>query len=169
MEISHRGAAFLQLAHDSQNLLRDLLAIPENYHVLFLAGGATSQFSMVPMNLLREKTKAAYIHSGVFSKRAFLEAEKYCQPLIVAETGQENGFSTLPDCSTLTIDQDCAYLYYAENETVQGIQFHSVPHCEPELPLVCDMTSSILSHVIDIEKFGVVFCRSAKEFRSSWY
>ena len=159
MEMSHRGKEFISIAEQTEADLRELLAIPDNYKVLFLQGGATSQFAMVPLNLLRDKHKADYVNTGSWSKKAIKEANKFCQ-VNVAASSEAQQFTTIPDFSTWQLDQDAAYLHYTPNETIHGVEFHFVP--ETDAPLVADMSSTILSRPIDISRFGVVYAGAQK-------
>lgn len=159
MEMSHRGKQFLSIAQELQADLRSLLAIPDNYQVLFLQGGATGQFAMIPQNLLGTKTKACYVNTGAWSKKAIKEAGKYCDVIVSADSGSEQTF--IPDPSSWNIDADAAYLHYTSNETIHGVEFNFVPESHG-LPLVSDMSSNILSRPLDIEKFGLIYAGSQK-------
>ena len=159
MEISHRSAAFIQLRDQTEQLLRELMRIPNNYHVLFLTGGARSQFSMVPMNLLAENKHANYLVTGYWSQHAFKEAQKYGDIHEVA-SGIEENFTTIPDVSRWGVDANARYFHYTPNETIHGVEFPFVP--EVKMPLVADMTSCILSREFPVEKFGVIFAAAQK-------
>jgi phosphoserine aminotransferase len=126
MEMSHRGKEFVSIAEQAEADLRELLAIPANYKVLFLQGGASSQFAMVPMNLLRGKTKADYLNTGQWSKKAISEAKKFCQVNVVASSESVN-FTTVPARDTWKCDPEAAYLHYTPNETIGGVELHTIP------------------------------------------
>ncbi len=159
MEISHRGADFMGLAKKSEQDLRDLMNIPSNYKVLFLQGGASSQFSMVPVNLLRGKNKANYAHTGHWSKKAIAEAKRYCDVNICTDNSA-NKYTDIDDFSNWNIDADGAYLHYTPNETIAGLEFDYIP--EADMPLVADMSSTILSREIDVSKYGVIYAGAQK-------
>ena len=159
MEISHRGVDFMTLAKKAEQDLRDLMNIPDNYKVLFLQGGASQQFSMVPINLLRGKKIANYANTGHWSKKAILEGSRYCDVNICTDS-TKNGFTDIEDYSTWMIDPDGAYLHYTPNETIAGLEFDYIP--EVNMPLVADMSSSILSRKIDVSKFGLIYAGAQK-------
>jgi len=160
MEMSHRGKEFVSIAESAEADLRDLMGIPGNYKVLFLQGGATSQFAMVPMNLLRGKSTADYINTGSWSKKAIKEAGKFCE-VNVAATGEGSGFTAIPPRSDWKLNPDAAYVHYTPNETIGGVEFHSTPETGG-VPLVADMSSTILSHPVDVSKFGVIYAGAQK-------
>jgi Phosphoserine aminotransferase len=160
MEMSHRSKKYIAMAEQTEADLRNLLAIPENYKVLFLQGGATSQFAMAPQNLLREKTTADYLHTGHWSGKALQEARRFCK-VNVALSIEKNGFTSIPAPDTWLLNPDAAYVYYTENETIHGVEFHDILEVG-EVPLVSDMTSSFLSHPLDISRFGIVFASAQK-------
>lgn len=159
MEISHRGADFMALAEKSEQDLRDLMHIPNNYKVLFLQGGASAQFSMVPINLLRGKAKANYAHTGHWSKKAIAEGKRYCDVNVVTDSS-DNKYTDIEDFSNWNIDTDGAYLHYTPNETIAGLEFDYIP--DVGMPLVADMSSTILSRPIDVSKFGVIYAGAQK-------
>ncbi len=159
MEISHRGPDFMELAQRSEKDLRDLMGIPDNYKVLFLQGGASAQFSMVPVNLLRGKTKANYAHTGHWSKKAIAEGQRYCDVNICTDSSA-NKYTDIEDFSNWNIDPDGAYLHYTPNETIAGLEFDYTP--ELDMPLVADMSSTILSREIDVSKYGVIYAGAQK-------
>jgi phosphoserine aminotransferase len=163
MEVSHRGKEFGQIAEQSQTDLRELLDIPSNYKILFLQGGATSQFSMVPFNLLRGNNKADYVNTGFWSERAIVEANKYCQVNVVA-SGEDGKFTTIPDEHSWQVSKDSAYLHYTANETIHGVEFHYTPKSlnTREIPLVTDMSSNMLSRPFDVSKFGLIYAGAQK-------
>ncbi|SMN11362.1 Phosphoserine aminotransferase [uncultured Candidatus Thioglobus sp.] len=159
MEISHRGADFMAMAQKSEQDLRDLMNIPDNYKVLFLQGGASAQFSMVPINLLRGKTTANYAHTGHWSKKAIAEGRRYCDVNICTDSSA-NKYTNIDDFENWNIDPDGAYLHYTPNETIAGLEFDTIP--EVDMPLVADMSSSILSREIDVAKYGVIYAGAQK-------
>lgn len=165
MEMSHRGKDFVAVAEKSEADLRELLAIPANYKVLFLQGGATGQFAAVPMNLLRGRSKACYVNTGLWSEKAIAEAERYCS-VTVAASSKESGFVTIPDRADWRIDQDAAYLHYTANETIGGVEFQDIPD-SAGLPLVCDMSSNILSRPLDVTRFGLIYAGAQKNMGPS--
>jgi phosphoserine aminotransferase len=160
MEMSHRGKEFLSIAEQAEADLRELLAIPENYRVLFLQGGATSQFSMVPLNLLRGKQQADYINTGAWSKKAIAEAGRFCE-VNVAASAEDSRFTTIPAVESWQLNPDAAYVHYTPNETIGGVEFHQVPDTG-EVPLVADMSSTILSRPIDVSRYGVIYAGAQK-------
>jgi phosphoserine aminotransferase len=160
MEMSHRGKEFVSIAEKAEADLRDIMAIPDNYKVLFLQGGASSQFGMVPMNLLRGKNTADYINTGSWSKKAIAEAKRFCS-VNVAATSEETKFTTIPNRSGWLLNPDAAYLHYTPNETIVGVEFHDIPDVG-DVPLVVDMSSTILSRPIDVSKFGVIYAGAQK-------
>ncbi len=160
MEMSHRGKEFVSIAEKAEADLRDIMSIPTNYKVLFLQGGASSQFGMVPMNLLRGKDKADYINTGSWSKKAIAEAKRFCS-VNVAATSEDTKFTTIPDRSAWRLDPEAAYLHYTPNETIVGVEFHDIPDAG-DVPLAVDMSSTILSRPIDVSKFGVIYAGAQK-------
>jgi phosphoserine aminotransferase len=159
MEISHRGADFMALAQKSEQDLRDLMNIPENYKVLFLQGGASAQFSMVPINLLRGKKVANYAHTGHWSKKAIAEGKRYCEVNICTDSSSNN-YTDIEDFTNWNIDPEGAYLHYTPNETIAGLEFDYIP--EVDMPLVADMSSAILSREIDVSRYGVIYAGAQK-------
>lgn len=160
MEMSHRGKEFVSIAEKAEADLRELLSIPDNYKVLFLQGGASSQFSMVPLNLLKMKKTADYINTGYWSKKAITEAKRYCDVNIVASSESTN-FTTIPPYSEWSLNPDTAYVHYTPNETIGGVEFHEIPDVG-DVPLVADMSSTILSRPIDISRFGLIYAGAQK-------
>jgi phosphoserine aminotransferase len=157
MEMSHRGKEFIGIAAEAEKDLRGLLAVPASYKVLFLAGGATLQFAQVPMNLLRGKSKADYIATGEWSKKAIKEAKSYCD-VHIAATSEDRNFTYAP--KQWDVRQDAAYVHYCSNETIGGVEFHSVP--QVDIPLVADASSHFLSRPIDVSKFGLIYAGAQK-------
>lgn len=160
MEMSHRGKEFIAVAAQAEADLRELLQIPNNYKVLFLQGGAALQFAMLPVNLLRGKKTADYINTGAWSKKAISEAKRYCE-VNVAATGEASNFTTIPAFDSWKLNRDAAYLHYTPNETIGGVEFHWVPETG-DVPLVADMSSTILSRPIDVSKFGLIYAGAQK-------
>ena len=160
MEMSHRGDAFMSIAAKATMDLRELLAIPDNYQVLFLQGGATGQFAAVPMNLLGDRDQADYINTGIWSKKAISEGRKFCR-VNVAATSEETGFNTIPLQQDWELDPFSAYVHYTPNETIGGVEFHWIPDTG-DMPLVADMSSNILSRPVDVSKFGVIYAGAQK-------
>ena len=160
MEMSHRSKAYLSIAEQAEADLRALLAIPDNYKVLFLQGGATSQFAMVPLNLLRGKGGADYVNTGAWSKKAIGEARKFCAVNVVA-TGEAGNFSAIPAFESWQLDPGAAYVHYTPNETIGGVEFHWVPETG-DVPLVADMSSTILSRPIDVSRYGLIYAGAQK-------
>jgi phosphoserine aminotransferase len=157
MEMSHRGKEFVGIAADAEKDLRELLAIPGNYKVLFLQGGATLQFAQVPMNLLRGKGKADYVSTGEWSKKAIKEAKALCDVHIAASSEDKN-FTYAP--KQWNVRKDAAYVHYCSNETIGGVEYHAVP--KAEIPLVADASSHFLSRPIDVAKFALIYAGAQK-------
>lgn len=165
MEISHRGKDFMALAEKSEADLRELMAIPDNYRVFFLQGGASAQFAMVPVNLLGDKTSADYLLTGQWSKKAVAEARRFCEVNLIADTTKSK-FTTVPDADTLEFNTDAAYVHYTPNETIAGVEFPYVP-ATGDIPLVADMSSTILSHPINVSDYGVIYAGAQKNVGSA--
>jgi phosphoserine aminotransferase len=160
MEMSHRGKEFMAIAGQTEADLRELLNVPANYQVLFLQGGASSQFAMVPMNLLQGKQQADYLNTGLWSKKAIAEARRYCQVNVVASS-EAQGFTTVPPYSAWACNPQAAYLHYTPNETIGGIEFHTIPE-SGDVPLVADMSSTLLSRPLDVSRFAVIYAGAQK-------
>ncbi len=160
MEMSHRGKDFVGIAEKAEADLRELLGVPANYKVLFVQGGATGQFAAVPMNLLRGKTSACYVNTGIWSDKAIAEARRYAE-VKVSVSAKESGFTTIPSRAEWVIDPDAAYLHYTSNETINGVEFQEIPAVDG-LPLVCDMSSNILSRPVDVSRFGLIYAGAQK-------
>ncbi len=160
MEMSHRGKEYMSIQAEAEKDLRELLAIPANYKVLFLQGGASQQFAMVPMNLLRGKKSADYLNTGEWSKKAISEAKKFGAVNVVA-TGADRNFSYIPAFDTWQRDPDAAYLHYTPNETIGGVEFNWLPETGA-VPLVADMSSCLLSRPIDVSKYGLIYAGAQK-------
>ena len=157
MEMSHRGKEFMGIAAEAEADLRSLLAIPANYKVLFLQGGATLQFAQIPMNLLAGKGKADYVVTGEWSKKAVKEAKNYCD-VAVAATSEDKNFTYAP--KKWNVRKDAAYVHYCSNETIGGVEYHSIPHAD--IPLVADTSSHFLSRPLDVSKFGLIYAGAQK-------
>ena len=155
MEMSHRGKEFMAIADKTEADLRALLEIPGNYKVLFLQGGAIAENAIVPMNLLRGRAVADYVNTGEWSKKSIKEAKKYCTVHIAASAEDQN-FTYVPALATWQLSQDTAYVHICTNETIGGVEYHWTPDTG-EVPLVADMSSHILSRVIDVAKYGVIY------------
>jgi len=160
MEMSHRGKEFITIAETAEADLRELLVIPSSYKVLFLQGGATAQFAMVPMNLLSGKTKADYIHTGEWAKKAIGEAKKFCD-VNVAASSEDKKFTYAPKQASWRLSSDAAYVHYTGNETIGGVEFQWVPQTG-SVPLVCDLSSSLMSRPVDVSQFGLIYAGAQK-------
>lgn len=161
MELGHRGAEFQELAAQSEADLRELMSIPNNYHVLFLTGGASAQFAMVPVNLFGEKTTADYIDTGIWSKKAIAEASRYGRINVAAQTMYSEGLAYIPHQDSWQLNDEAAYVHYTPNETIDGLEFNWVPDTG-KVPLVADMSSMILSRPIDVSKYGIIYAGAQK-------
>jgi phosphoserine aminotransferase len=157
MEMSHRGKEFIGIHAEAEKDLRELLAVPPNYKVLFLQGGATLQFAQVPMNLLRGKTKADYVVTGEWSKKAVKEAQKFCD-VGIAASSEDRSFTYAP--KQWKVRPDAAYVHYCSNETIGGVEYHEAP--QTALPLVADASSHFLSRPIEVAKFGLIYAGAQK-------
>ena len=152
--MSHRSKAFQTIIETAEQDLRDLLHIPDNYKVLFLQGGASLQFAMIPMNLMKHK-KADYIITGQWAKKAYQEAKKYGEAKAIASS-EDKTYSYIPDCSDLPIDEDADYVYICENNTIYGTKFKTLPNTKGKT-LVADVSSCFLSEPMDVTKYGVIY------------
>jgi phosphoserine aminotransferase len=159
MEMSHRSPEVIGVAEHAEQTLRELLGIPDDYAVLFLQGGASSQFSAVPINLMGERVAIDYVNTGQWSKKAIAEARRYGQVNVVASS-QDTNFSTIPGQDSWQLSSDAAYLHYTPNETIGGVEFFWTP--QVDVPLVADMSSTILSRQIDVAKHGVIYAGAQK-------
>lgn len=155
MEMSHRSAAFKGIIEAAEADLRELMAIPDNYKVLFMQGGASTQFAAIPMNLMTRSGKADYIVSGSWSKKAFKEAASMGQARCVA-TSEDKTFSYIPDVDSLDLDPEADYVYICENETIYGTKYHKLPEVG-DVPLVADVSSCFLSEPVDVSKYGIIY------------
>jgi phosphoserine aminotransferase len=160
MEMSHRGKEFISIAEEAEADLRELMSIPSNYKVLFLQGGATLQFAMIPLNLLGGKKSADYVNTGEWSKKAIKEAKFFCKPNVIASS-EDKCFTYAPPQADWKLSGDAAYVHYTSNETIGGVEFHWTPETG-DLPLVCDMSSNILSKPVDIDRYGLIYAGAQK-------
>jgi len=160
MEVSHRSREFVEVARNAENTLRELLGVPESYSVLFCQGGATLQFAMAPLNLSTQGQTVDYALTGSWSKKAIAEASKYCDVNIVADSSDRN-FTYVPDQKDWQQSKSAAYLHYCANETIAGVEYPFTPETG-DVPLVCDMSSTILSRPIDVSRFGVIYAGAQK-------
>ena len=154
MEMSHRSKAFAEIIETAEQDLRDLMGIPDNYKVLFLQGGASQQFAMIPMNLMKNKV-ADYIVTGQWAKKAAAEASKYGKVNKIASS-EDKTFSYIPDCSDLPVDEDADYVYICENNTIYGTKFKELPNTKGKT-LVADVSSCFLSEPVDVTKYGLIY------------
>ncbi len=160
MEMSHRSADYVAVAEKAEADLRKLMNIPENYKVLFLQGGASLQFSAIPLNLLGKNNKADYIHTGIWSEKALKEAQRYGDIHVVEAGTMIDGKHAIKPEQEWQLSADAAYVHYAENETIGGLQFNHIP--QSSAPLVADLSSSILSAPLDVSKFGLIYAGAQK-------
>ena len=160
MEMSHRGKEFIAIAQAAEADLRELMGIPANYKVLFLQGGASLQFEMIPINLLRGKAVADYVHTGEWAKKAIKAAKTFCNVNVVA-SAEDKSFTYAPAQADWKLTKDVAYVHYTANETIGGVEFNWVPNTG-DVPLVCDMSSNILSRPVDVAKYGLVYAGAQK-------
>ena len=160
MEMSHRSKEFISIIEKVESELRALLAIPGNYKVLFLQGGATLQFSMIPQNLLGDKRAADYIYTGQWAKKAIAEAKKFCD-VNIAASSEDRNFTYVPKCETWKLDPSAAYVHITSNETIGGIEYHQAPDVG-DVPLVADMSSHLLSRPVDIARYGLIYAGAQK-------
>ncbi|AGA58780.1 phosphoserine aminotransferase [Thermobacillus composti KWC4] len=165
MEMSHRSGIYEQLNNETQALMRELLNIPDHYHVLFLQGGASTQFAMVPLNLLTGGRVAAYVETGSWASKALKEAKLIGETAIVA-TSKPDEYRRMPDLTNLVLPEGAAYVHLTSNETIQGTQFRSFPDTG-SVPLVADMSSDIMSRPLDISKFGLIYAGAQKNLGPS--
>ncbi|PMR82481.1 3-phosphoserine/phosphohydroxythreonine transaminase [Halomonas urumqiensis] len=166
MEMSHRAAEYVAIAEKAESDLRELLAIPANYKVLFTQGGATQQFAAVPFNLLGAGGRANFVTTGIWSNKALAEADHLFGDSRVAASSEANGHVAVPRPRDIVLSDDAAYLHYTANETIGGLEFDYIPDARrpdgSDVPLVCDLSSSILSGPLDVSKFGVIYAGAQK-------
>ena len=160
MEMSHRGKEFISIAAAAEKDLRDLLAVPANYKVLFLQGGATLQFAQIPMNLLAGRGKADYVLTGEWSKKAAREARAHCD-VAIAASSEDRNFTYAPAQAQWKVRGDAAYAHYCSNETIGGVEFHWIPETGA-VPLVADASSHTLSRPLEVAKFGLIYAGAQK-------
>jgi len=165
MEMSHRSDEFVQIAETAEKDLRELAGISDDYAVLFMQGGASSQFATIPLNLLGESGSADYVNTGIWSKKAIAEAKRYGN-VNVAASAEDNGFTSIPDASSWQTSADAAYLHYTPNETIGGLEFDVIPD-SGSVPLVADMSSTMLSRPMDFSKFGLIYAGAQKNIGPS--
>lgn len=159
MELSHRSKLFTEVIEKAEQDLRELMNIPDNYKVLFLQGGATLQFSMVPLNLM-QNGKAGFVHTGSWSKKAIQEAEKFGEVEVIASSA-DRGFNYIPNLDEVEFDPEFDYIHITTNNTIEGTAFTDIPDTG-DIPLVADMSSNILSEAIDVSKFGIIYAGAQK-------
>lgn len=160
MEMSHRGPEFMSIIQQAEQDLRELMVIPNNYHVLFLQGGGWSQFAMVPMNLLRGHATADYVHTGIWAEKAIEEARRFCT-VNLAASGESSGFNSIPPQSEWRLNPAAAYTHITANETIGGVEFDWIPEVG-DVPLVVDMSSDILSKPVDVNRYGLIYAGAQK-------
>lgn len=161
MELGHRGPEFKVVAEQAEADLRELMNIPSNYHVMFIPGGASAQFAMIPINLFAKNNNADYIDTGIWSKKAMAEAERYGKVNLAAQLEKQNDLMCIPSQDKWSLNPNAAYVHYTPNETIEGVQFHTVPDTG-KVPLVADMSSMILSQPVDVTKFGIIYAGAQK-------
>ncbi len=160
MEMSHRGKEFIGIAAEAESLLRELLAVPANYKVLFMQGGAIAENAIVPMNLMGGHTLADYVDTGEWSKKSIKETKKY-GTVNVAASGADSGYTTIPPRAQWKLAPEAAYVHICSNETIGGVQYHFTPDTGG-VPLVADMSSDILSRPVDVSKYGLIYAGAQK-------
>jgi len=165
MEISHRGKEFIALAEESERDLRDLMAIPDNYKVLFLQGGATQHFAQIPMNIARRDQTVDYVLTGDWGEKAIKEAKPLANARTVASSADTN-YDRIPARATWDLDPNAAYVHYTPNETIRGVEFAEIPDVG-RVPLVADLSSTILSRPIDVSRFGIIYAGVQKNIGPS--
>lgn len=166
MEMSHRSEIYESVAQKAESLLRKLFAVPDNYRILFLQGGATAQFAAVPLNITGPHRRAAYVNTGIWSTKAIAEAGRYLDEVVIAASTESSGFQRVPEPGEWLETGPIDYLHYTDNETIGGVEFFSIPQ-SGEAPLICDMSSNILSREMDISRFGVIYAGAQKNMGPS--
>jgi len=166
MEVSHRSKAFIAVAEEAERDLRELLAVPANYKVLFLQGGATGQFAGVPLNLAAADSTVDYVNTGNWSKRAIADAKRYCAQVNVVADAAADGYNSVPEESTWKRSSNAAYLHYTPNETIGGVAFPFIPQTG-DVPLVADYSSAILSEALDVSRFALIYAGAQKNIGPS--
>lgn len=165
MEMSHRSKTYEQVNEETEQLVRELLNVPDSHHILFLQGGASTQFAMVPLNLLAPGRRAAYVDTGSWAGKALHEA-KLIGETVIAASSKPDEYRRMPDVSEIAVPEDAAYVHITSNETIQGTQFKSFPDTG-SVPLVADMSSDIMSRPLDISKFGLIYAGAQKNLGPS--
>jgi len=160
MEMSHRGKEFMGIAATAEQDLRDLLSIPDNYKVLFLQGGASTQFAMVPLNLMQKTAKADYANTGAWSKKAISEGKIFGEVNVCASS-EDDGFNSVPDYANWNLSDDASYVHITPNETIGGVEYDGLPDTG-EVPLVADMSSTLLSRPVDVSRYGLIYAGAQK-------
>ncbi|WP_113671327.1 3-phosphoserine/phosphohydroxythreonine transaminase [Vallitalea guaymasensis] len=160
MEMSHRSAAYQDIIDTAEKTLREIMNIPDNYKVLFLQGGASTQFAMIPLNLLTGSKKADYVNTGAWSKKAIAEAKKYGEVNVVASS-EDKTFTYIPELDKETFTKDADYFHITSNNTIYGTKFNELPDVG-DVPIVADMSSNILSEEVDVSKYGVIYAGAQK-------
>ncbi|HEY8051799.1 MAG TPA: 3-phosphoserine/phosphohydroxythreonine transaminase [Steroidobacteraceae bacterium] len=166
MEVSHRSKPFIAAAEEAEALLRELLSVPANYKVLFLQGGATGQFAAIPLNLAAADSTVDYLNTGAWSKKAIGEAKRLVARVNVVADEASSGYTTVPEAAALKLTAGAAYVHYTPNETIGGVEFPYVP-ATGAVPLVADMSSTILSRPIEVSKFGLIYAGAQKNIGPS--
>ena len=161
MEMSHRGKEFMSIATEAEADLRELLAVPDNYKVLFLQGGASSQFAMIPLNLIGRSGKADYFRTGSWSKKAIAEAKRFGDITVSVDSEQGGKFSSVPAADGFDVSAEAAYVHYTPNETIEGVEFPYIPDTG-DVPLIADMSSTILSRPLDVSRYGLIYAGAQK-------
>jgi phosphoserine aminotransferase len=160
LEVSHRGKALTSVAQEAEIRLRELLAIPREYRVLFLQGGASGQFAAIPLNLTRTESTVDYLNTGAWSKKAIGEAQRFAHVHVAADEAA-SGYTTVPAAASVHVSPQAAYLHYTANETIGGVEFPYIPDCGA-VPLIADMSSNILSRPVPVERFGLIYAGAQK-------
>jgi phosphoserine aminotransferase len=160
LEVSHRSKAFTSVAQEAEIRLRELLAVPRDYKVLFLQGGATGQFAAIPLNLTRTESTVDYLNTGAWSKKAIAEAQRFAHVHVAADEAA-SGYTTVPAAASVHVSVQAAYLHYTANETIGGVEFPYIPE-SGTVPLIADMSSSILSRPVPVERFGLIYAGAQK-------
>jgi len=161
MEMSHRGKEFMSIATEAEADLRELLSIPDNYKVLFLQGGASSQFAAIPMNLIGRTGKADYFRTGSWSKKAIKEAKRFGDITVAVDSERDGKFTSVPAAGGYSVSTDAAYVHYTPNETIEGVEFAYIPDTG-DVPLAADMSSTILSRPLDVSRYGLIYAGAQK-------
>ncbi|GIP15587.1 phosphoserine aminotransferase [Paenibacillus montaniterrae] len=165
MEMSHRSATYEKVNQEAQDLLRELMNIPDNYKILFLQGGASTQFAMIPMNFLSEGKVGAYVDTGAWAGKAIKEA-KTVGEAVIAASSKEDSYMRVPQASEIVVPENAAYVHVTSNETIGGVQYKAFPELG-NVPLIADMSSDILSRPVDVSKFGLIYAGAQKNLGPS--